>query len=68
MPNTVNLLSRDDALSIVDDSGNSRDLETFQSLPAWTSTNATISVVSTPYIIPNFYTIKLYANNDNNGM
>lgn len=59
MPNTVNLLSRDDALSIVDDSGNSRDLETFQSLSAWTSTNATISVVSTPYIIPNFYTIKL---------
>ena len=65
MSETINLLLYDNALSINDANGNPRDLESYQSLIDWTATNAIISVVLTPYVIPSHYTIKVSPTSTN---
>jgi hypothetical protein len=65
MSETVNLLSYNNALSIADANGADRDLEIYGPLIEWTSINASISIVSTPYILPSFYTIKITPTNTN---
>lgn len=60
MTHTRNLLLYDNAFSIQDALGEFRDLESFQSLVSdWTATNATLSVVSNPYVLPTYYTLKI---------
>ena len=63
MSETVNLLLYNNALSIANADGANRDLETYGPLIDWTSTNSSISIVSTPYILPSFYTIKITPTN-----
>lgn len=65
MSETVNLFSYNNALSIADANGANRDLEIYAPLIEWTSNNASISVVSTPYILPSFYTIKITPTSTN---
>ena len=65
MSETVNLFSYNNALSIADANGANRDLKIYTPLIEWTSNNASISVVSTPYILPSFYTIKITPTSTN---
>ena len=65
MSETVNLLSYNNALSKTNTSDVLVDLETYQTLHNWTATNASISIVLTPYILPSFYTIKLTPTSTN---
>jgi hypothetical protein len=63
MSETVNLLLYNNALSIANADGANRELEIYGPLIDWTSTNSSISIVSTPYILPSFYTIKITPTN-----
>lgn len=65
MSETVNLLLYNNALSIADANGANRDLEIYAPLIEWTSINASISIFSTPYILPSFYTIKITPTSTN---
>lgn len=66
MSETVNLLSYNNALSKTNTSDVLVDLETYQTLHNWTATNASISIVTAPYALPSFHTIKLTPTSTSN--
>jgi hypothetical protein len=66
MSETVNLLSYNNALSKTDTNNVLKDLAAYQTLHNWVATNASISVVTSPYALPSFYTLKITPTNTAN--